>query len=479
MSDADKRLLSIDEALGLSRRETIKYHSAYLNATLVSMLKLLDFDKKFTRAEGCYVWDEDGKRYVDFLAGYGSLNTGHNNPAILEAVAKVDNRPNILQASLGALPAALARNLALISPAGLKHCFFCNSGTEAVEGALKLARLVTGRYKVVSATGAFHGKTMGSLSVSGRDKYKKLFRPLLEGCINVGFGDLLDLQQALAKEDVAAFIVEPIQGEAGVILPPHGYLEAAADICRESGALFIADEIQTGLGRTGVMFACEDEHVKPDIMLLSKSLGGGVMPIGAILTTEAHWKKAYGSFDRALLHTSTFGGNARACAAGIAALNYIVDNDLPRQAKEKGDYILGKLTALKAEHPMIKDVRGRGLLIGLEFKEPFKGYIDKFTKGRLNRLYHEYFASLVASQLVNKYGIITAFTLNNPNVLRFEPPLEIPREELDVLVTALDDICAKNKTPVRTVIRAGQTVTRRFAAGTKAAKKTKEKSANR
>lgn len=422
MPDADKRLLSIDEALGLSRRETIKYHSAYLNTTLVSMLRLLDFDKKFTRAEGCYIWDEDGKRYVDFLAGYGSLNTGHNNPAILEAVAKVGSRPNILQASLGALPAALARNLALISPAGLKHCFFCNSGTEAVEGALKLARLVTGRHKVISATGAFHGKTMGSLSVSGRDKYKKLFQPLLEGCVNVGFGDLLDLQQALAKEDVAAFIVEPIQGEAGVILPPHGYLKAAADICRESGALFIADEIQTGLGRTGVMFACDEEQVKPDVMLLSKSLGGGVMPIGAILTTEAHWKKAYGSFDRALLHTSTFGGNARACAAGIAALNYIVDNELARQAKEKGDYILSKLTALKAEHPMIKDVRGRGLLIGLEFKEPFKGYIDKFTKGTLNRLYHEYFASLVASQLVNKYGIITAFTLNNPNVLRFRTP---------------------------------------------------------
>ncbi|MFA5867083.1 MAG: aspartate aminotransferase family protein [Actinomycetota bacterium] len=456
-------LFSVDDALNLSRREIIELHQSYLNTTLVSMFKLLDFDKKFVKAEGVFLWDEDGKRYIDFLAGYGSLNVGHNNPEILAAVDKVNSRPNILQASLGAMPAALAHNLAVISPAGLKHSFFCNSGTEAVEGGLKLARLVTGRHKVVSAVGAFHGKTLGSLSVSGREKYKKLFRPLLEGCYVVKFGDEAALDRALDNRDVAAFIVEPIQGEAGVIPPPPGYLKKAAEICKKYGTLFIVDEIQTGLGRTGDMFACDHEHVKPDIMLLSKSLGGGVVPIGAILTTAAHWKAAYGTFDKALLHTSTFGGNARACAAGIAAVNYIIDNGLTEQAKQKGAYLLKKLQALQADHPMIKEVRGRGLLIGLEFKEPFKGYVDKFTGGALNKLYHEYFASLVASQLVQKYGIVTAFTLNNPNVLRFEPPLTIEYEQLDILVTALDDICGRNKTPGRMLVRAGQTYARRAA----------------
>jgi putrescine aminotransferase len=190
------------------------------------------------------------------------------------------------------------------------------------------------------------------------------------------------------------------------------------------------------------------------------------------MTTEAHWKAAYGTFDKALLHTSTFGGNARACAAGIAAVNYIVDNNLSEIARAKGAYLLEKLQALQADHPMIKEVRGRGLLIGLEFKEPFKGYIDKFTGGSLNKLYHEYFASLVASQLVQKYGIVTAFTLNNPNVLRFEPPLTIEYEQLDLLVTALDDICGRNKTPGRTLLRAGQTYARRAASRPKKTSKT-------
>jgi putrescine aminotransferase len=472
MTDKPRRaLLSIDEALHLDRRETVDLFQSYLNNVQVSMFKLLDFDKKFVKAEGVYLWDDNGKRYVDFIGGYGSLNVGHNNPAIIEAVAKMDDQPNMFSVNIGAVPAALAANLASISPPGLKRCFFCNSGTEAVEAGLKLARLVTNRHKVVSAISAFHGKTLGALSVSGREKYKKLFRPLLEGCYVVPYGDLKALEQALDNRDVAAFIVEPIQGEAGVIVPPPGYLKGAADICRKYGTLFIADEIQTGLGRTGTLFASTFEEVKPDIMLLAKSLSGGIMPIGAMMTTDAHWQKAYGTFETAFLHTSTFGGNTRACAAGIASVNYIIDNDLTRQAKEKGKYLLDKLINLQSDHPLIKDVRGRGLLIGMEFKEPFQGYIDRMTKGTLNRIYHEYFASIVASQLVHKYGIITAFTWNNPNVLRFEPPLEIGYEELDLLVSALDDICGRNKTPGRTMVRAGQTAFRR--ATTRPKKKTK------
>lgn len=455
-------LVSVDQAFELSRRQIADLHKTYLNTTLVSMLKLLNFDKRFVKAEGSVIWDEDGLDYIDFLAGYGSLNLGHNHPLVLEAVAKIDGAPNILQSALSPFAAALAKNLATITPGGLQHSFFSNSGSEAVESALKMARAATGKHKIINTAGAFHGKTMGSLSVSGREKYKKLFAPLVGGVESVPFGDAVALEAKLAFRDVAAFVVEPIQGEGGVIVPPDGYLKEVARVCKHYGALFILDEIQTGLGRTGVMFACERDGVAPDIMALSKSLSGGVVPIGATIATERVWKQAYSGFDKALLHTSTFGGNARACAAGIAAIHVIVDEQLPRQAAEKGAYLMTRLKQLQDRHQMIKDVRGRGLLVGMEFREPFRGFVDALSRGALNKLYHEYFASLVASQLLNRYRIITAFTLNNPNVLRFEPPLNVPQEHCDRLVTALDEICEKNRSPVRTAVRAGRTAASRL-----------------
>ncbi|MFZ5753813.1 MAG: aspartate aminotransferase family protein [Bacillota bacterium] len=442
MKDGQKKnFMTLDGALAMDKREVRETYRRYVNPGLVDVMGFLDFDKQFVRAEGVTVWDKEGKAYLDFLGGYGALNLGHNPPEVQEAVKAVMSRPNLLQASLNPLAAALAHNLAQVTPGDLDRVFFANSGAEAVEGALKLARAANpGRSKIVYCKDSFHGKTFGSLSVTGREKYQKPFQPLLTGCEAVPFGDLGALEGKLMSKDVAAFIVEPIQGEGGVMVPPDGYLAGVRQLCDRYGTLLIVDEIQTGFGRTGYLFACEHENVVPDIMCLAKSLGGGVIPIGAFVTRPQIWDRVYGGMDKFALHTSTFGGNSLAMAAGIAALNSIVAQSLAQQAREKGEYFMAKLSELKGKYDIIKDLRGRGLLIGLEFKQPVGGVLDKLTLGKVNQLAGEYFGSLVASELMNKYQIITAYTLNNPNVIRLEPPLTVSYEAIDRVIAALEEI---------------------------------------
>lgn len=438
-------LIKLEKAIRLDRSGVRELHQEYLNAGLVTLLKLLDFDKRFVRAEGVSLWDDEGREYLDFLGGFGSLNTGHNHPKVIAAVEAVRGLPNFLQASLSPLAGALAKNLAAVAPGDLKRSFFCNSGAEAVEGAIKLARIATGRPKLVYTENSFHGKTFGALSVTGRMKYQEAFRPLVSECQAIPYDDLPALEEALHARDAAAFIVEPIQGEGGINVPSPGYLAEAKRLCAKYGALFIVDEIQTGLGRTGKMFACEHEGVEPDVLCLAKSLSGGVMPIGAYIATETAWRKAYGSLDRAQLHTSTFGGNTWACAAGLAALEVTIEEDLPGQAAEKGEYLLRCLAELKGKYPLLREVRGRGLLIGLEFAEGKKGFAHKLTFGLLEKLSDEYLGSLVAGELLNKYRILTAYTLNNPNVIRLEPPLAVNYAQIDAVVKALTEILERNR----------------------------------
>lgn len=452
------KLLSVDDALHLDRKDIRELYKEYINPGLVQMLSLLNFDKQFVKAEGTKVWDSEGNVYLDFLGGYGALNFGHNPPEIIKEIEKVKTMPSLLQASLGTMAAVLAQNLAQIVPGNLKRCFFGNSGAEAVEGALKLARAATKKEKFLYCQGSFHGKTFGALSVTGREKYQKSFTPLLPHCRAVPYGELQPLEEALKNKDVAAFIVEPIQGEGGIIVPPPGYLKGVRELCSKYEALLIIDEIQTGFGRTGTNFACEYEGVVPDILCLAKSLGGGVMPIGAYITTEEIWEQAYGGMDKALLHTSTFGGNAWAAAAGIAAVNLLVKENLAEKAKEKGEYLLKGLKDFKAKYPMVKDVRGRGLMIGIEFEKPSQGLLNKITKGMVSKLSQEYLGSLVAGELQNKYRIITAYTLNNPNVIRLEPPLTVSYEEMDVLLNALEDIFSKHHGFVDMALASSKTI---------------------
>lgn len=437
--------VGLEEALSLTRDQNRQNHRKYINPELVSLLGLLNFDKLFVRAQDCSVWDGEGNEYIDFLGGYGALNLGHNHPKINAALELVQESPNLLQASLNPLAGALAKNLALFTPGDLQYCFFGNSGAEAVEGALKLARAATGRQKIVSCQDSFHGKSYGALSVTGREKYRKPFAPLVPEVCFIPYGDGDAVEQALKDQDAAAFIVEPIQGEGGIIVPPDGYLRQVRDICSSYGTLLIVDEIQTGFGRTGTVFACEYEGIVPDIMCVAKSFGGGVMPLAAYTAKEQVWKNAYGSVDKAMLHTSTFGGNSRAAAAGIASLDVLWRENLADQAAEKGKYLKDKLLKLQERYPFIQEVRGRGLMLGLEFAQRSNHFLNKVTGGALEKVAQEYLGALIAGELMNKHYIITAYTLNNPNVIRLEPPLTISYAQLDRMIEALEQVCRENK----------------------------------
>lgn len=440
-----KQIFSLNDVEGFNASQTIDLHKKYLNKGLVSLQSLIKFDKVYKSAGNCIITDADGKQYLDFLGGYGALNLGHNHSYIIKSLSKVSNCPNILQAGLNPYAAALASNLALLNDGILKRSFFCNSGAEAVEGALKLAKAASGRAGIVYCKNSFHGKTYGALSVTGREKYRKSFKPLMPQCEEIPFGDAVALEEKLKKFDAAAFIVEPVQGEGGIIVPPEGYLEKVRNLCTKYDTLLILDEIQTGFGRTGKMFAYQHEEVYPDVICLAKSLGGGIMPIGAYITTDDIYHKAYAGIEKCLLHTSTFGGNTYACAAAIAAIEVIYNENLIEKAAEIGSYLMDRLIQLKNSYRVVSEVRGKGLMVGIEFNNKSSKLLNAISAGSIENIKNEYYASLVAGKLLNEYNILTAYTLNNPNVIRIEPPLTVSKEQIDRLVDALDDIFKKSK----------------------------------
>lgn len=395
--------------------EVSRLYRDYLNPDLARLIKFSGLGTIEERASGSLVYDYKGRDYLDFSGGYGVFSLGHSHPKVVAAVKdQLEAMALSPRVFLNRQQARLAERLAKLSPGKLQYSFFCNSGTEGVEGALKLARAATGRSHFISAHNAYHGKTMGSLSVSGRDKYKAPFQPLVPGTKQVPYGDLGALEAAL-DDQVAAVILEPIQGEGGIYLPPDDYLKGAAELAHRHGALFIADEVQTGLGRTGKMFAVEHWGVEPDIMVLAKALGGGVMPIGAYLATPEVFAAYRG---QPLLHTSTFGGSPLACAAALATLEVLVEERLCERAAEAGRTILSALHGLQEEFPnLIKEVRGLGLMIGLELRE------DKF-------------GGSIISEMA-KRRVVAVYTLNQPRVIRFEPPLNVEHGEIDRAMQSL------------------------------------------
>lgn len=365
-------------------------------------------------ARGMTVTDHRGEGWLEFSSGFGVHSMGYMHPRVVAAVAaQLERQALSSRIFFNPVMAKLAARLAEFLPGDLRYSFFTNSGTEAVEGALKLARLFTGRPGFVAAENAFHGKSLGALSVSGRDIFKVPFGPLLPGVTHVPFGDATALARVVTEE-TAAVILEPIQGEGGIIVPPDGYLQAARQITEEKGALLILDEVQTGLGRTGTWFACEHVGVVPDIITLGKALGGGIMPIGAFCGRPAVWA----AFDaNPLIHTSTFGGNPLACAAALAALQVLEEERLPARAAEMGAYLIERLQEVAAAHPhVITAVRGRGLLVGVELAMPGM-------------------AGMVMDAMHN-HRVSVVHTLNLPKVLRFEPPLIVERPEINRAVAA-------------------------------------------
>lgn len=445
---AVSELVTLEQALEFSREDAVALYRRHVNPGLCTLLGIVGFDRRFVDAHGMTVRDDHGREYLDFLGGYGALNFGHNHPEIVEAVRRVEGMPNILQAAIGPLVGPLGSSLAAILPGAVSRSFFCNSGAEAVEGALKLARVSTGRTDFVYAQDSFHGKSFGALSVTGRRKYQAPFEPLVPGCHVVPYGDAPALEATLAAHECAAFIIEPIQGEGGIVVPPDGYLAAAQAACRASGALLIVDEIQTGFGRTGNVFASEHDGVEPDIVATAKSLGGGVMPLGAFSSTEAVWDSGFGGTEKCTLHTSTFGGNARAMAAGLKAMEILVRDDLASAAREKGRRLKAGLERIAAASNLVKEVRGRGLMIGVEFYEP------RVAK----KLSAEYLAASIAGLLLQDHGIITAYTLNNPNVIRLEPPLIVSDADIDHLLDSFEQVVKKHHGFVGVMAGLGRTM---------------------
>ena len=395
--------------------EVTRWYKDFISPDLARLLRLTGFGAMEVETSGSYVIDQSGRRYLDFSGGYGVFSVGHRHPRVVEAVKdQLDKVALSSRVFFNPLQAKLASELTTISPGSLSRCFFSNSGTEAVEAALKVARLSTGRSQFVSTEGSYHGKSLGSLSVSGRDKYKVPFGPLLEGCRIVPFADIDALEKALTT-DVAAFIVEPIQGEGGIHIAPPEYLQRAKKLCAERGILFIADEVQTGLARTGKMFAVEHSGVEPDIMVLAKALGGGVMPIGATIMTQ-EVSEAYKG--RPLLHTSTFGGNPLACRAALATLEVLREERLACRAQESGRYLIENLEKIVESYPrLLTAVRGQGLMVGLEFSE-------------------DQFGGSIIFEMV-KRNVIAVYTLNQPRVIRFEPPLNVAIHEIDLVLKSL------------------------------------------
>ncbi len=396
--------------------EITRLYRDHVNPDLARVIRITGLGTLEDRAEGARVWDHEGHEYLDMAGGYGMFSLGHRHPEVVQAVSEQLHRmPMSAKVFLSPVMARLAAALARVAPGALQYSFFCNSGTEAVEGALKLARLATGRTGFVATHGAFHGKSTGGLAVSGRPGYRDPFQPLMPGVEHVPFGDLEALDRAVGPE-TAGVILEPIQGEGGIHLAPDGYLQGAREICTRKGALLVADEVQTGLGRTGRLFAVQHWGVEPDLMVLAKALGGGVMPIGAIMGTPEVWKAFRG---RPLIHTSTFGGNPLACAAGLATLEILERDRLPEQAAESGAWFLARLRELVALYPdLCAEARGLGLMVGLELQE-------------------ERFGGSIISEMAHQ-RIVAVYTLNQPKVIRFEPPLAIAREDLERALQALE-----------------------------------------
>lgn len=404
--------------------ETAEKYGKYVNPKVLALLRLGGFDQVEWEGDGAIIRDMNGTEYIDCLGGYGVFSLGHAHPVVVEAVvAQLRRLPLSTKTFLNKPLADLAEMLAAITPGDLQYTFVSNSGAEAVEAALKFARMATGKHGVVSAVGSYHGKTLGALSASGREMYKTPFGPLLPGFTQVPFGDSDALAAAIGP-DTAAVILEPIQGENGIRLPGDDYLPAARRLCTEHGALLILDEVQTGLGRTGKLFACEHWGVEPDILTLAKALGGGVFPVGATVATAAVWDRVFR--DNPFIHSSTFGGNEAACVAAITALTIIRDENLSDQAAIKGQKLLSGLRAVQVRYPdLLEEARGMGLMIGVEFKDADIG-------------------KLAIGALVHN-GVIAAYTLNNAKVMRFEPPLIISAAQIDTVLAAFESAMAETQ----------------------------------
>ncbi|MHB1585347.1 MAG: aspartate aminotransferase family protein [Acidimicrobiales bacterium] len=433
--------MTFDVAQALRDRhgDNFELHSRLMNPQLARVLKTLGFDRFYVRGEGAYLYDDRGDRYLDFLSGFGVYALGRGHPALKQALHQaIDlDLPNMVQMDCALLPGLLAEQLVARAHPGIERVFFCNSGAEAVESAIKFARHATGRARIVYCDHAFHGLSTGALALNGGKEFRQGFGPLIE-TTEVPFGDVDALARALSPGDVAAFVAEPVQGK-GVNLATESFWSAAQELCRRHRTLLVLDEVQAGMGRTGAFFAHEHWGLQPDIITLSKALSGGYVPVGAVLTTDKVFMSVYSSIERALVHSSTFGRNQLAMVAGLATLAAFDDEDIVDRARRTGEAFEKSLRPLVDRYEMLHEVRGKGLMIGLEFGKPTSRAL-RMRWSALEAMRTALFSQMMVVPLFHRHRILTQVAADNMNVVKLLPPLIIGEEEVEYFVDALDDI---------------------------------------
>jgi ornithine--oxo-acid transaminase len=418
-----------------------RLYAEHVNPQWVRLLNLLQMNVPYDRCAGCELFTTDGRRILDYLSGYCVHNTGHNHPAIVAALKDELDRggPAMLQSHVPALAGQLAERLCRRAGGRLNRVFFCSSGSEAVEAAIKFSRAATGRAGLLYAEHAFHGLTCGALSLMSDAFWREGFGPLLPGAEGVPFGSIAALEEKLATKKFALFIVEPIQAEGGIRVPEPTYLKAAERLCRRFGTLFVLDEVQTGMYRTGEFLAAHRFGVEPDMVVLAKALSGGLIPVGALLTSDAVSDSVYSSLKRSIIHASTFGENSLAMRAGLATLDVLEQDSLGERAARLGDQLRRQLTDRLAPYEMVKAVRGAGMLSGIEFTAPRQLRL-RVAFETFRRIHPGMFGQVLVMRLFRDHGILTQICGNNFMVLKVAPPLVVSEPQIGEFVSAIGKV---------------------------------------
>ena len=421
-------------------------HSRHINPIFPKMLQTIGFDKAFVRGQGCYLYDAAGNRYLDLLTGWGVFALGRNHPRVREVLEAILSRemPNLVRMDCpllaGLVAEKLTRYTARSRGQGLTRVFFCNSGTESIEGAIKFARCFTGKQKILYCKNAFHGLTVGSLSLNGAEFFRERFGELMPGTEPVPFNDLVALERALVRKDVAAFFIEPVQGKTCDVVA-DGYLEEAQRLCRQAGALLVADEVQCGIGRTGKWFAYQHwPKVEPDIVCAAKALSGGYVPVGVVITTPKIMDCVFNSMERCVIHSNTFGQNDLAMAAALATLTVMEEDNVVEHAAEMGAYAIRQLENIGRDCPFVSDVRGKGLMFGIDFKRPENSHRLKMAWDALHALNYGVFGQMVIVPLMQEHRILTQVAGYHTEVIKFLPPLIVSKEDLDWFLSAIQQV---------------------------------------
>ncbi len=433
---------SIAELFAQHSTDKFDLHEQYLNNQMVRVLKTIGYDRHYKRAVGQYLYDQEGTEYLDLLSGFGVFAIGRNHPTVISALKETLTLelPNLVQLDVSILSGLLAKEILKTTPDNLDKMFFCNSGTESVEAAIKFARYVTKREKIIFCEHGYHGLTMGSLSLNGEEIFREGFGPLLPGCSAVPFNDLVALEQALSSRDVAAFIVEPVQGK-GVNLPDDNYLPEVERLCKKYGALFVADEVQTGIGRTGAFWAVDHWQVKPDMICMAKALSGGFVPVGGVAMTTKIMDTVFNRMDRAVVHGSTFSKNNMAMAAGLATLRVMEDENLVANSAKVGTDIINSLNDLSQKYEFLKEARGKGMMIAIEFQAP-KSLTLKAAWTMLEAANKGLFCQMITIPLFKQHHILTQVAGHGMNVVKLLPPLTITQKDRDKIVDSFESAIA-------------------------------------